>query len=160
MQAIRNGGGERPNVNRKLIRTTLAEVKGRETPHTPRERSEGPPPSRPEPRRMGGGERSSSGPRESSGPRDSSAAALGRKKIPPSETNAEIFYYKKQMDQHTLMTIVLNDGEEVEGTIEWYDRSALKINRKGAPNIMLLKHNIKYMFKAEDREDGGEDSGD
>jgi host factor-I protein len=148
-------------VNRKLIRTTLAEVKGRETPHTPRERPEGdrpPPPRNSEPRRMGGGERPA--PRESSGPRDSSAAALGRKKIPPSETNAEIFYYKKQMDQHTLMVIVLNDGEEVEGTIEWYDRSALKINRRGAPNIMLLKHNIKYMFKAEDRDGGGEDSGD
>jgi sRNA-binding regulator protein Hfq len=150
-------------VNRKLIRTTLAEVKGRETPHPPRERSEsGPPPMRSsEPRRMGGGgggERPAS--RDSSGPRDSSAAALGRKKIPPSETNAEIFYYKKQMDQHTLMVIVLNDGEEVEGTIEWYDRSALKINRKGAPNIMLLKHNIKYMFKAEDRDGGGDDSGD
>jgi sRNA-binding regulator protein Hfq len=64
------------------------------------------------------------------------------------------------MDQHTLMVIVLVDGEEVEGTIEWYDRSALKINRKGAPNIMLLKHNIKYMFKAEDRDGGGSDSGD
>jgi sRNA-binding regulator protein Hfq len=73
----------------------------------------------------------------------------GRKKIPPSETNAEIFYYKKQMDAHTLMVIVLVDGDEVEGTIEWYDRSALKINRKGAPNIMLLKHNIKYMYKAD-----------
>ena len=148
-------------MNRKLIRTTLAEVKGRETTDRPRERPEGPPPSRPEPRRMGGDrERSSSGPRESSSSRDSSAAALGRKKIPPAETNAEIFYYKKQMDQHTLMVILLNDGEEVEGTIEWYDRNALKINRKGAPNIMLLKHNIKYMFKAEDRDGGGDDSGD
>ena len=151
-------------MNRKLIRTTLAEVKGRETPHAPRERSEGPPPSRPEPRRMGGGGGGGGGerpaPRESSSARESSAAALGRKKIPPAETNAEIFYYKKQMDQHTLMCIVLNDGEEVEGTIEWYDRNALKVNRKGAPNIMLLKHNIKYMFKAEDRDGGGEDSGD
>ena len=150
-------------MNRKLIRTTLAEVKGRETTDRPRERPEGPPPSRPEPRRMGGDrdrERSSSGPRESSSSRDSSAAALGRKKIPPAETNAEIFYYKKQMDQHTLMTIILNDGEEVEGTIEWYDRNALKINRKGAPNIMLLKHNIKYMFKAEDRDGGGDETGD
>src|SRR3954451_5242244 len=88
-----NGGGEELNVTRKLIRTTLAEVKGRETTDRPRERPEGPPSSRPEPRRMGGDrdrERSSSGPRESSGARDSSAAALGRKKIPPSETNAEI----------------------------------------------------------------------
>lgn len=139
-------------MNRKLIRTTLAEVKGRETPHTPRERTEGAP--RP-PHRPGG---SSSVARESSSM--SAAMATGRKKIPSAETNAEIFYYKKQMDAHTQMVIVLQDGEEVEGTIEWYDRSALKINRKGAPNIMLLKHNIKYMFKAEDRDGGGEDSGD
>jgi hypothetical protein len=51
------------------------------------------------------------------------------------------------------------DGDEVEGTIEWYDRNALKINRRGAPNIMLLKHNIKYMFKAEDRDGGGDGGG-
>ena len=139
-------------MNRKLIRTTLAEVKGREPSH-PRERAEGA--SRPEQRRPSG---PSSPARESASA--SSAALSGRKKIPPSETNAEIFYYKKQMDAHTQMVIVLTDGDEVEGTIEWYDRSALKINRRGAPNIMLLKHTIKYMYKAEDRDGGGDDSGD
>lgn len=76
----------------------------------------------------------------------------GRKKMPPPiETNAEVYYYKKQIDTHTSMVIVLQDNEEIEGTIEWYDREALKVNRKDAPNILLLKHNIKYMFKAEDR---------
>jgi len=136
-------------VNRKLIRTTLAEVKGREVPHH-KERHEG---------GRGGQDRRGGAPSPS---RDSAAAAAaaaqGRKRIPPSETNAEIFYYKKQMDAHTVMVIVLRDGEEVEGTIEWYDRSALKVNRKGAPNILLLKHNIKYMFKAEDRNGGGEET--
>lgn len=151
-------------MNRKLIRTTLAEVKGRETPAQPRERSEGaapPPPSSPRPaqHRSGGGAAPREA-RESSSGGGSAAMAAGRKKIPPAETSAEIFYYKKQMDQHTVMVIVLMDGEEVEGTIEWYDRSALKINRRGAPNIMLLKHNIKYMFKAEDRDGGGSESGD
>ena len=70
---------------------------------------------------------------------------------PPMETNAELFYYKKQIDAHTPMVIVLLDGEEIEGTIEWYDRGALKVNRKGAPNLLLLKRNIKYMFKADER---------
>lgn len=142
-------------MNRKLIRTTLAEVKGRETIQ-PRERPEGGGSRAPQ-HRPGGPSQA----RESSSSA-AAAAAMGRKKIPQAETNAEIFYYKKQMDAHTLMVIVLVDGEEVEGTIEWYDRSALKINRKGAPNVMLLKHNIKYMFKAEDRDGGGssEESGD
>ena len=73
-----------------------------------------------------------------------------RKPPPPVETNAETFYYKKQIDSRTKMIIVLNDGEEIVGTIEWYDLDALKINRTDAPNILLPKHSIKYMYKAED----------
>jgi hypothetical protein len=76
------------------------------------------------------------------------------------ETNAELFYYKKQIDAHTPMVIVLLDGEEIEGTIEWYDRGALKVNRKSEPNLLLLKRNVKYMFKAEDRDGGGSDDHD
>lgn len=82
---------------------------------------------------------------------DANAQATGKKATPPAETGAELYYYKKQIDTHTQMVIILQDDEEIEGTIEWYDREALKINRKGEPNILLLKHNIKYMFKAEDR---------
>ncbi|HEX7531511.1 MAG TPA: hypothetical protein VF333_10230, partial [Pyrinomonadaceae bacterium] len=65
--------------------------------------------------------------------------------------HAEIYYYKKQIDAHTPMVLVLQDGEEIEGTIEWYDRGALKINRRSAPNLLVLKRNIKYIFKAEER---------
>jgi len=74
-----------------------------------------------------------------------------RKKPPPVETLAEVFYYRKQIDARTEMVIVLQDGEQIQGTIEWYDLDVLKINRKDAPNILLPKHSIKYMFKAEDR---------
>lgn len=77
--------------------------------------------------------------------------ADSRKKPPPVETLAEVFYYKKQIDARTEMAIVLQDGETIIGTIEWYDLDALKINRKDAPNILLPKHSIKYMYKAEDR---------
>ena len=127
-------------MNRKLIRTTLAEVKGkaREVPQ-PRERSNG-----------------SSRASNDAGParaaqQHASSVQVKKRVPPPNETNAEIFYYKKQIDAHTPMVIVLLDGEEIEGTIEWYDRGALKVNRKGAPNLLLLKRNIKYMFKADER---------
>jgi hypothetical protein len=125
-------------VNRKLIRTTLAEVKGkaREVPQ-PRERSNG-----------------SRGASEGAPPRPAQqpTPVQVKKRIPPpNETNAEIFYYKKQIDAHTQMVIVLLDGEEIEGTIEWYDRGALKVNRKGAPNLLVLKRNVKYMYKADER---------
>ena len=78
-----------------------------------------------------------------------------RKPVPPEQTSAESFYYKKQMDNHTRMVIVLRDGEEVRGTIEWYDKSALKVHRADAPNILLMKDTVKYMYK--ENEDKGQD---
>lgn len=75
-----------------------------------------------------------------------------RKAPPPTETYAETYYYKKQMDSRTDMIIILQDGEEITGKIEWYDLGAIKIDRADEPKILLLKHNIKYMYKAEDAE--------
>lgn len=86
-------------------------------------------------------------------PQRTSRYDVSPKKQPPSvETLAETFYYKKQMDSKTELVFVLQDGEEIAGIIEWYDVHALKISRQDAPNILLLKHNIKYLFKAEERE--------
>ena len=70
-----------------------------------------------------------------------------RKSPPPDQTNAENFYYQKQMQSKTPMVIVLSDGEEVHGLIEWYDRACIKVNRAGAPNVMIYKPSIKYMYK-------------
>jgi sRNA-binding regulator protein Hfq len=77
----------------------------------------------------------------------SSSKPLRRKPVPPEQTNAESFYYIKQMNSKTPMVIVLQDGEELRGVIEWYDKSCLKLNRPDKPNILILKHNIKYMYK-------------
>lgn len=72
------------------------------------------------------------------------------KPAPPEQTNAENFYYLKQMNSKTPMIIVMNDGEEVRGWIEWYDKTCLKLNREDAPNLLIQKHWIKYVFKQED----------
>jgi hypothetical protein len=138
--------GGKKQVNRKLIRTTLAEVKGksREVPQ-PRERSNG------SSQRGPGGDGGRDAGREAARAAQQAAIQVRKRTPPPMETNAELFYYKKQIDAHTPMVIVLLDGEEIEGTIEWYDRGALKVNRKSAPNLLLLKRNIKYMFKADER---------
>lgn len=71
-----------------------------------------------------------------------------KKTSPPEQTNAENFYYLKQMQSKTPMTIVLKDGETLRGVIEWYDKGCLKVNREGEPNLLLYKSNIKYMYKA------------
>jgi sRNA-binding regulator protein Hfq len=99
-------------VNRKLIRPNLSELKGRLAVREPR-----------------------------------------RKQVPPDQTSAEAFYYLKQMNAKTPMVVVLKDGEELHGVIEWYDRICIKVNRAGAPNLMVMKDCIKYMYKAEERDE-------
>lgn len=80
--------------------------------------------------------------------KDQMVARPQRKKpAPPEQTNAENFYYQKQMQTKTPMVVVLRDGEEVHGYIEWYDKQCIKLNRTGAPNLMIYKPAIKYMFK-------------
>ena len=126
-------------MNRKLIRTTLADVKARREAPPQRDRTNGN-------MQRGGGMPQQRPPQQSS-----SSIQVRKRQPPPSETHAEIYYYKKQIDAHTPMVLVLQDGEEIEGTIEWYDRGALKINRRSAPNLLVLKRNIKYIYKAEER---------
>lgn len=72
-----------------------------------------------------------------------------KKGTPPDQTNAEQFYYSKQMQSKTHMIVVLTDGEQLEGFIEWYDRDCLKLNRVDAPNLLVYKHCVKYLYKAE-----------
>ncbi len=144
-------------MNRKLIRTTLAEVKEREMhaqqtrrapePPPPVERVAPPPQERPERERER--ERPSSG----AGGSGHAHSNQSKKKIPPEQTNAENFYYKKQMDAHTPMVLVLQDNEQLHGTIEWYDKNSIKLHRDEGPNLLVLKHNIKYMYKDQSEDD-------
>lgn len=147
-------------MNRKLIRPNLSDVKGKERDVPQYQQNNREQSSRPVNTNINGSSQAIRRPAPpvntavsqsvSTDSGDTHPSAKNRR-VPTAETNAEIYYYKKQIDSHTPMVIVLQDGEEVEGTIEWYDVHALKVNRKNAPNIMLLKHNIKYMYKAEDR---------
>lgn len=78
----------------------------------------------------------------------------GKKKnsrpAPPEQTNAENFYYLKQMNHRTPMVVVMNDGERLHGWIEWYDRNSIKLNRENGPNLLIQKQWIKYLFKEEE----------
>jgi host factor-I protein len=75
------------------------------------------------------------------------AVTQQKKPVPPDQTNAENFYYVKQMQAKTPMVFVLRDGETLHGVIEWYDKGCLKVNRSEGPNILLYKPCIKYMYK-------------
>ena len=86
-------------------------------------------------------------PKERSGPPSRSAAVAPKKQAPPDQTNAENFYYVKQMQTKTPMVIVLKDGEQVHGVIEWYDKTCIKVNRDEGPNLLIYKSYIKYLYK-------------
>ncbi len=73
-----------------------------------------------------------------------------RKAVPPEQTSAEAYYYLKQMQARTPMVVRLLDGEELRGWIEWYDKDVIKLNRENAPNLLVPKHAIKYLFKEEE----------
>jgi len=77
-----------------------------------------------------------------------------RKPTPPDQTNAESFYYVKQMQARTPMVVVLDTGEIIRGVIEWYDKSCIKVHRQGEPNLLIFKTCIRYLYKASDAKNG------
>ena len=113
-------------VNRKLVRPNLAQIKNRLGDQAPGQENA--------PRANG-----------------STNSGSGRRRPAPAEqTNAEAFYYLKQMNTQTPMCVVLDNGEQLNGHIEWYDRNCLKIHREDGPNLLVFKHCIRYLYKQED----------
>jgi host factor-I protein len=72
----------------------------------------------------------------------------GKKTTPPEQTHAENFYYQKQITAKTPLVVVLQDGEELHGVLEWYDRGCLKLVRaSGQSNLLIYKQAIRYIYK-------------
>ena len=94
---------------------------------------------------------------QSTPPRSHAAGSAPHKKpAPPEQTHAENFYWVKQMQARTPVTVVLTDGQELHGVIEWYDRDCVKLTRFGSPNLLIYKQVIKYVYKdGEEASKGG-----
>jgi RNA chaperone Hfq len=65
-------------------------------------------------------------------------------------THAEAFYFQKQVQAQTPMMIVLDDGEKIEGCIEWYDHYAIKV--RSHSRMLIYKSAIKYIYKVSERQ--------
>jgi sRNA-binding regulator protein Hfq len=74
----------------------------------------------------------------------SSAARAGN-------SHAEAFYFQKQIQSRTPMIFLLEDGERIEGIIEWYDCHSIKV-RQGTQRTLIYKASIKYLYKATESE--------
>ena len=146
-------------MNRRLVRPNLAEIKEK---MNAAEASEPPPVPRPPVLRPGHDPRLGPAPGgrppvgHGPGPHPQGGPHLQKKMHPPTDTSAESYYYLKQMSKKTPMAVVFADGERIDGYIEWYDRSCIKLNRDGAPNLLVYKHAIKYLYKLDEGKEGGE----
>jgi sRNA-binding regulator protein Hfq len=62
-------------------------------------------------------------------------------------SHAETFYLQKQIHAQTQMIFMLEGGERLEGSIEWYDTDTIKV-RHGNVRTLIYKPSIKYLYKA------------
>lgn len=68
---------------------------------------------------------------------------------PPAQdaAHAETFYLQKQIQAQTPVAVVLEDGEELQGVIEWYDLHSIKLWLANRQRVLVYKAAIKYIFK-------------
>ncbi len=62
---------------------------------------------------------------------------------PPGDTGQEALYLRSLSDRHVNVQVQLRDGETVDGWIEYFDDSMVRITRDGHPNLFIYKHQIR-----------------
>jgi host factor-I protein len=65
----------------------------------------------------------------------------------PEQTLEEPKYLRRLVDSRTPVRIRLANNEELEGCIEFFDESFLRLTRHGEPNLFVYKHDIKYLWE-------------
>lgn len=72
-----------------------------------------------------------------------------RRKGPPSgETGQEALYLKSLSDRQVTVAVKLRDGEVVQGWIEYFDDSMLRLTREGRPNLFIYKSQIRTISES------------
>lgn len=70
----------------------------------------------------------------------------GRGSAPPSgETLQEAAYLKSLGETQKQVKLKLQDGEVVQGWIEYYDKYMVRLTRESQPNLFIFKHDIMYI---------------
>lgn len=62
---------------------------------------------------------------------------------PPGDTGQEALYLRSLSDRHVSVQVALRDGETIDGWIEYFDDSMIRITREGHPNLFIYKHQIR-----------------
>ena len=67
----------------------------------------------------------------------------------PEQTFQEPKYLRQLADRRARVHVRLVDNQELEGVLEFYDDSFIRLTRDGEPNLFLYKHDIKYLYEIE-----------
>ena len=66
----------------------------------------------------------------------------------PEQTFEEVKYLRYLIENAIPVRIRLSNNDEVQGLVEFFDASFIRITRHNAPNLFLFKHDIKYLYEA------------
>ncbi len=64
---------------------------------------------------------------------------------PRNNTQQEVGYLRRLIDQHTPVSVKIRGGEMVNGIIEYYDSSFIRLTREGQSNLFIFKKDILYL---------------
>ncbi|HEY6390260.1 MAG TPA: hypothetical protein VIX89_03210 [Bryobacteraceae bacterium] len=67
----------------------------------------------------------------------------------PEQTFEEVKYLRYLIEHEIPVCIRLSNNDEVQGLVEFFDASFIRITRRNAPNLFLFKHDIKYLYEAQ-----------
>jgi sRNA-binding regulator protein Hfq len=67
----------------------------------------------------------------------------------PEQTFQEVKYLRYLIENAIPVCIRLSNNDEVQGLVEFFDASFIRITRRNAPNLFLFKHDIKYLYEVQ-----------
>ncbi|MFN0124553.1 MAG: hypothetical protein ACKV2V_28970 [Blastocatellia bacterium] len=65
-------------------------------------------------------------------------------------TGMEAAYLRELVEGEIPVVVVMRTGEELRGTVRYYDRDVFSLGRDEGPKLFLRKCSIRYMYEVEE----------
>ena len=65
----------------------------------------------------------------------------------PEKTFEEARYLRQLAEKRIPVRVRLADNSELEGIVEFFDLTFIRLTRNGEPNLFVFKHDIKYLYE-------------
>ena len=67
----------------------------------------------------------------------------------PEQTLEESRFLRRLVEGRKTVRVRLVGDEEIEGVVEFFDESFLRLTRQNEPNLFIYKHDVKYLWEVE-----------